>query len=93
MLHLAMNTQIAAQRLVALFYDELEYRFEIDEAGYDRDFNEIHTRFMAKANATLAELEDCHAKELDMAKRDGPEVAAAWMADQCERIRQGKATA
>jgi hypothetical protein len=87
LLHLAMNTQIAAQRLVALFYDELEYRFEIDEAGYDRDFDDIHTRFMAKAERQLADVDACQRKSREMAKVDGEEVAGSWFVKQCDRIR------
>ncbi len=93
MFNLSMVTQLTAQRLVVLFYDEVEYRFKIDEARYDREFNDIHKRLLAKLNAIAADLEDCRAKELEMAKRDGPGAAAAWMAGQCDRIREGKAAA
>ena len=83
------------QILAARFYVEAQRRSKIDYANYDheREFDKIHKRLMAKLNAKAADLEDCLAKELELAKRDGPEAAAAWMAGQCDRIRQGKAAA
>ncbi len=83
------------QILAARFYVEAQRRSKIDYANYDheREFDKIHKRLMAKLNAKAADLEDCRAKELEMAKRDGSEAAAAWMAGQCDRIREGKAAA
>ncbi len=87
--------KLMPQILAARFYVEAQRRSKIDYANYDheREFDKIHKRLMAKLNAKAADLEDCLAKELELAKHDGPEVAAAWMAGQCDRIRQGKAAA
>ena len=86
---------LMAQILAARFYVEAQRRSKIDYANddHEREFDKIHKRLMAKLNAKAADLEDCQAKELELAKRDGPEAAAAWMADQCDRIRQGKVAA
>ena len=95
MMGLSLWITIAAQSLAARFYVEAERRSKIDYANddHEREFDKIHKRLMAKLNAKNADLQACRAKELELAKRDGPEAAAAWMAGQCERIREGKATA
>ena len=87
MLRLAVTVKMTAQRLLAEVSDELEYRFEVDEAGYDRDFDEIYSRFIAKFEKQLADATACKLKSDEMAKVDGDEVAGTWMAEQCERIR------
>ena len=68
--------------------DEIEYRSWIDDARYERERKSVRKQLGAKMEAQRADLRDCKATALEMEKRDGESAAAAWLADQCERIRQ-----
>lgn len=57
MMQLATFSKLHAQLIAVRLYDEARHRSKIDEARYDREFADIHGRFMAKITAKLAELE------------------------------------
>jgi len=90
---LAINFSLTAKRIVVLLYDAIEYREGKDEVRLMREAKSIHKRLKAKLDARLVDIRGCKIKADEMATTEGKTVAATWLADQCERIRQTAAAA
>ena len=90
---LATNFSFTAKRIVVQLYDAIEYREGKDEARLMREAKSVHKRLKAKLDARLVDIRGCKIKADEMATTEGETVAAAWLADQCERIQQPAAAA